>query len=121
MLMRVREETYWQWADAQLHSRSHDEVLSDGTTLDVQVRLSRLGATQLFFGVVCRGWAGIAGGVLPSAARGDHDPRPGVGRRPCPCDGYRGLAIAAKPPPAAPGMKKPGLCGPGWLRVRTLS
>ena len=41
MLMRVREETYWQWADAQLHSRSHDEALSDGTTLDVQVRLSR--------------------------------------------------------------------------------
>jgi len=49
--MRVREETYWQWADAQLHSRSHDEALSDGTTLDVQVRLSRLGATQLFLGV----------------------------------------------------------------------
>ncbi|MGE8468899.1 hypothetical protein [Pseudomonas putida] len=51
MLMRVREGTYWQWADAQLHSRSHDEALSDGTTLDVQVRLSRLGATQLFLGV----------------------------------------------------------------------
>ena len=51
MLMRVREETYWQWADAQLHSRSHDEALSDGTTLDVQVRLSRLGATQLFLGI----------------------------------------------------------------------
>ncbi|BAN54796.1 MULTISPECIES: hypothetical protein [Pseudomonas] len=51
MLMRVREQTYWQWADAQLHSRSHDEVLSDGTTLDVQVRLSRLGATQLFLGL----------------------------------------------------------------------
>jgi hypothetical protein len=49
--MRVREGTYWQWADAQLHSRSHDEALSDGTTLDVQVRLSRLGATQLFLGV----------------------------------------------------------------------
>lgn len=49
--MRVREETYWQWADTQLHSRSHDEALSDGTTLDVQVRLSRLGATQLFLGL----------------------------------------------------------------------
>lgn len=45
-----QEETYWQWADAQLHSRCHDEALSDGTTLDVQVRLSRLGATQLFWG-----------------------------------------------------------------------
>ncbi|WP_449433625.1 hypothetical protein [Pseudomonas putida] len=49
--MRVREGTYWQWADTQLHSRSHDEALSDGTTLDVQVRLSRLGATQLFLGL----------------------------------------------------------------------
>jgi len=49
--MRVREETYWQWADTQLHSRCHDEALSDGTTLDVQVRLSRLGATQLFLGL----------------------------------------------------------------------
>lgn len=49
--MRIREETYWQWADAQLHSRCHDEALSDGTTLDVQVGLSRLGATQLFLGL----------------------------------------------------------------------
>lgn len=52
--MRVRDETYWQWADAQLHSRCHDEVLSDGTTLDVQVRLSRQGATQLFLGLYAR-------------------------------------------------------------------
>nr|WP_314483743.1 hypothetical protein [uncultured Pseudomonas sp.] len=52
--MRVRDETYWQWADAQLHSRSHDEALSDGTTLDVQVRLSRQGATQLFLGLYAR-------------------------------------------------------------------
>ncbi|WP_144172815.1 hypothetical protein [Pseudomonas sp. Kh13] len=54
MLMRVREETYWQWADAHLHSRCHDEALSDGTTLDVQVRLSRLGATQLFLGLYAK-------------------------------------------------------------------
>jgi hypothetical protein len=53
--MRIREETYWQWADAQLHSRSHDEELSDGTSIDVQVRLSRLGATQLFVGVYAQG------------------------------------------------------------------
>ncbi|EST16605.1 hypothetical protein EDP1_3422 [Pseudomonas putida S610] len=52
--MRVRDETYWQWADAQLHSRCHDEALSDGTTLDVQVRLSRQGATQLFLGLYAR-------------------------------------------------------------------
>ena len=52
--MRVRDEIYWQWADAQLHSRCHDEALSDGTTLDVQVRLSRQGATQLFLGLYAR-------------------------------------------------------------------
>ncbi|MBK5003714.1 hypothetical protein [Pseudomonas sp. S32] len=52
--MRVREQTYWRWADAHLHSRCHDEALSDGTTLDVQVRLSRLGATQLFLGLYAR-------------------------------------------------------------------
>jgi hypothetical protein len=52
--MRIREETYWQWADAQLHSRSHEEALSDGTHFDVQVRLSRLGATQLFLGLYAR-------------------------------------------------------------------
>ncbi|MDN7143895.1 hypothetical protein KC131_24940 [Pseudomonas sp. JQ170] len=49
--MRIREETFWKWADAQLHSRSHDEALSDGTSIDVQVRLSRTGATQLFLGI----------------------------------------------------------------------
>ncbi|MBF8758273.1 hypothetical protein [Pseudomonas guariconensis] len=49
--MRVREQTYWEWADAHLHSRCHDEVLSDGTVLDIQVRLSRLGDTQLFLGL----------------------------------------------------------------------
>ncbi|MFD2644845.1 hypothetical protein [Pseudomonas japonica] len=52
--MRIREEKYWEWADAMLHSRSHDEVLSDGTSIDVQVRLSRTGATQLFLGVYAR-------------------------------------------------------------------
>jgi len=52
--MRIREETYWAWADSQLHSRSHDEELSDGTSIDVQVRLSRIGATQMFLGVYGR-------------------------------------------------------------------
>jgi len=52
--MRIREETYWKWADSQLHSRSHDEELSDGTSIDVQVRLSRTGATQMFLGVYGR-------------------------------------------------------------------
>ncbi|PWB30450.1 hypothetical protein DCO48_20525 [Pseudomonas sp. SDI] len=52
--MRIREETYWEWADSQLHSRSHDEQLCDGTSIDVQVRLSRTGATQLFLGLYAR-------------------------------------------------------------------
>ncbi|MFJ4345276.1 hypothetical protein [Pseudomonas sp. NPDC089401] len=52
--MRVRDEIYWQWADLQLHCRCHEEALSDGTSLDVQVRLSRLGATQLFLGLYGR-------------------------------------------------------------------
>ncbi|WP_282361447.1 hypothetical protein [Pseudomonas sp. PS01300] len=49
--MRHRGECYWAWADPRLHTRTHDEMLDDGTTIDVQVRLSRTGATQLFIGV----------------------------------------------------------------------
>ncbi|WP_312932941.1 hypothetical protein [Pseudomonas sp.] len=52
--MRIREDIYWQWADANLHSRCHDEALSDGTSFDVQVRLSAQGATQLFLGLYSR-------------------------------------------------------------------
>ena len=49
--MRTRGTTYWDWADAQLHSRTHSEILDSGTTIDVQVRLSRIGATQMFIGI----------------------------------------------------------------------
>lgn len=49
--MRIRGSAYWEWADPTLHCRTHDEELSDGTSIDVQVRLSRVGATQLFIGV----------------------------------------------------------------------
>ena len=52
--MRIREATYWKWAEARLHSRTHNEELSDGTSIDVQVRLSRVGATQLFVGLYAR-------------------------------------------------------------------
>ena len=47
--MRHRGQKYWDWADLELHSRSHDERLSDGTLINVQVRLSTAGVT--FFGV----------------------------------------------------------------------
>lgn len=49
--MRIRGEVFWEWADPTLHHRTHDETLSDGTYIDVQVRLSRTGTTQMFIGV----------------------------------------------------------------------
>ena len=49
--MMRRGSKYWIWADCELHCRSHDEVLSDGTLIDVQARVSRKGRTQLFIGV----------------------------------------------------------------------
>ncbi|MEF0146153.1 hypothetical protein [Pseudomonas guariconensis] len=49
--MKIRGQVFWTWADPTLHSRSHEETLSDGTLIDVQVRLSRTGATQMFIGV----------------------------------------------------------------------
>lgn len=49
--MRVRGDVFWEWADPVLHHRTHDEELDDGTTIDVQVRLSRTGQTQMFIGV----------------------------------------------------------------------
>ena len=49
--MRTRGHVYWDWADPSLHNRSHDEILDDGTHIDVQVRLSRTGNMQMFIGV----------------------------------------------------------------------
>lgn len=49
--MRIRGDVFWAWADPTLHHRTHDETLSDGTFIDVQVRLSRTGTTQMFIGV----------------------------------------------------------------------
>ncbi|MGO3987243.1 hypothetical protein ABI582_23070 [Pseudomonas sp. SAS7] len=49
--MRIRSDVFWDWADPVLHHRTHDEELDDGTTIDVQVRLSRTGQTQMFIGV----------------------------------------------------------------------
>ncbi|MGO0628752.1 hypothetical protein ACTORR_01560 [Pseudomonas sp. SAR267] len=49
--MRIRGDVYWSWADPNLHHRTHDETLSDGTFIDVQVRLSRTGTTQMFIGI----------------------------------------------------------------------
>lgn len=49
--MRQRGSQYWDWADCQLNSRCHDEKLSNGAEIDVQVRLSRAGVTQAFIGI----------------------------------------------------------------------
>ncbi|MCY1412096.1 hypothetical protein D9M71_274940 [compost metagenome] len=49
--MHIRGRAYWEWADPALRCRVHDEELENGATIDVQVRLSRTGAVQLFIGV----------------------------------------------------------------------
>lgn len=49
--MKKRGETYRQWYDPILHHQTHEEALDNGTCLEVQARLSRTGATQLFIGV----------------------------------------------------------------------
>ena len=49
--MRLRGDIFWAWADPEIHNRTHDETLSNGTHIDVQVRLSRAGETQMFIGV----------------------------------------------------------------------
>ncbi|WP_232965958.1 hypothetical protein [Pseudomonas palleroniana] len=49
--MRLRGDIFWNWADPALHSRTYDETLSDGTHIDVQVRLSRAGKTEMFIGI----------------------------------------------------------------------
>ncbi|MBA1200438.1 hypothetical protein G7009_01300 [Pseudomonas capeferrum] len=49
--MRKRGVLFWEWIDPALHHRIHDEKLDDGTFIDVQVRLSRTGSTQMFIGI----------------------------------------------------------------------
>ncbi|HGM5583807.1 TPA: hypothetical protein ACKP2Y_000088 [Pseudomonas putida] len=49
--MRHRGAVFWAWADPSLKHHSHEEILADGARLDVQVRLSRTGDTQLFIGI----------------------------------------------------------------------
>ncbi|WP_345956827.1 hypothetical protein Q9323_10630 [Pseudomonas fulva] len=53
--MRIRGSVFWSWADPTLHHRAHEETLSDKTSINVQVRLSRKGLVQLFIGVYAPG------------------------------------------------------------------
>ena len=52
--MRMRGSVYWAWADPTLHHRAHEETLNNGIRIDVQVRISRTGSTQMFLGVYAR-------------------------------------------------------------------
>ena len=49
--MRIRGDIFRKWTDPTLKVRTHMETLDDGTTMDIQVRLSRTGNTQMFIGV----------------------------------------------------------------------
>ncbi|WP_205300372.1 hypothetical protein [Pantoea sp. Ap-967] len=49
--MRIRGKKYREWAGVPISSNTHEEVFSDGILLEVQARLSRTGATQLFIGI----------------------------------------------------------------------
>lgn len=49
--MKKRGSAFSEWVDNQIHHRSKDELLCDGTCIDVQVRVTRSGVTQLFIGV----------------------------------------------------------------------
>lgn len=92
--MRTRGQKYWKWADVQLHCRTHEEVLSDGTYLDVQARLSRTGATQMFVGVYAS-----SGDVISEEA---YDKRPGENITSALAWGVeRARRIASKGSPAA--------------------
>ncbi|MGS0546651.1 hypothetical protein [Pseudomonas sp. Y5-11] len=67
--MRIRGSVYWKWVNPEIHVRNKDDRLSDGTLLNVQVRTSKTGETQLFLGVY-----GQRGAMLLEEA---FDSRPG--------------------------------------------
>lgn len=48
--MRLRGVIYWNWSNPNLPVLSRDERLPDGTLINVQVRTSIMGYTQLFVG-----------------------------------------------------------------------
>ena len=49
--MRMRGPSYYQWADSQLPNFSHVEEYGADAHIDVVVRSSRQGITQLFLGI----------------------------------------------------------------------
>ena len=49
--MKNRGQVYWEWTNPAFHVRSITERMPDGTSLDVQARMSVFWETQLFIGV----------------------------------------------------------------------
>lgn len=49
--MRRRSAQYWLWVNSRLPGRNYDEVLEDGTQIDVQSRINLQSMTQVFVGV----------------------------------------------------------------------
>jgi hypothetical protein len=48
--MRARGQKYWNWANADIHVRTHDERLGAGLKINIQVRHCEDVGTQLFIG-----------------------------------------------------------------------
>jgi len=46
--MRRRSAQYWLWVDSRLPARNHEEILEDGTQVEVQARINQQGMTQVF-------------------------------------------------------------------------
>ncbi|SDB45729.1 hypothetical protein [Pseudomonas sp. NFACC13-1] len=49
--MRRRSAQYWLWVNSRLPGRDHEELLEDGTQVEVQARINLQGMTQVFVGV----------------------------------------------------------------------
>ncbi|MCY1412095.1 hypothetical protein D9M71_274930 [compost metagenome] len=49
--MKVRGQKFSDWENCQLHCCHHGEILEDGQEIDVQVRLTPNGVTQVFLGI----------------------------------------------------------------------
>ena len=46
--MRRRSAQYWLWVNSRLPGRNHEEVLEDGTQVEVQAQINQQSITQVF-------------------------------------------------------------------------
>lgn len=51
--MRRRSAQYWLWVNSRLPGRNHEEILDDGTHVEVQARINHHGITQIFVCIHC--------------------------------------------------------------------